>query len=474
MSRIMHAPRARLFDDGATWPTIAVLRWWALTVLGLGTIGVFATRFLPKGATLVVLAVPALTMLVLMLLRPQLGLYAVILCSGFVRFKAGTGTGSAIVASLGCAAMLCACWLINRALHRQRLIFLPPQIIVPGLALAFFVFFSILWGRATLDPRVSMPPTFLRVQIAASLLFFVSIGLLFIGADLLRDRRARNGIVAILIAIGLFALPFQAIGVYIPIYNVFGLFGVWFVALCWGQALANDRLPPPLRWLLGAAAIGWVAIQLSRERDWVSGWFPPLIALVLVTVILRPRIGLPALATSLALAFIYQDTLNALMISEEDQGSLGGDFGRFGLWARGLEVLQDHLVFGTGPAGYALYYVSLVPDKAMSMHNNYMDILAETGVFGLLSFVALLIGLGWLGYTTLPTLREPSDRVACAAALAGLVAVAQGMMLGDWVIPFVYNQTIAGFDHAAYTWLMFAVLCGLWAQQHRPARGADA
>jgi hypothetical protein len=36
------------------------------------------------------------------------------------------------------------------------------------------------------------------------------------------------------------------------------------------------------------------------------------------------------------------------------------------------------------------------------------------------------------------------------------------------VIPFVYNQTIAGFDHSVYTWLMFAVLCGLWAQLRNP------
>jgi hypothetical protein len=68
----------------------------------------------------------------------------------------------------------------------------------------------------------------------------------------------------------------------------------------------------------------------------------------------------------------------------------------------------------------------------------------------------------------LPTLTDGSDRATCGAVLGALPAVAQAMMLGDWVIPFVYNQTIAGFDHAAYTWLMFAILCGLWAQGRDP------
>ena len=46
-----------------------------------------------------------------------------------------------------------------------------------------------------------------------------------------------------------------------------------------------------------------------------------------------------------------------------------------------------------------------------------------------------------------------------------------GMALGDWVLPFVYNQTIAGFDHSAYTWLMLGAFCGLVAQHRFAAEG---
>ena len=439
-----------------------------LIIAGLGLISLISFRLLAKGITISVLALAVAIVGLLIFVRPQLGLYTVIVCAAVVRVTVGTGTGSAIVASLGVATLLCLCWIAHRVMHKERLNYLPKQIAIPGLMTIFFTFFSLLWGRATLDPRIAMPETFIRVQLAASALFVVSIGLLFIGADLLRERRARNWIIGGIIGLGLVALPFRILGVNMPLLGVAGLFGMWFIVLCWSQALANDALPSALRWLLGVAAIAWLVVQLLLQRDWTSGWLPPLFALLLVTIILRPRQGWPLLGVVLVLAISFQSLLMDLVSSEEEQGSLGGDFGRFELWARNIELLKDHLLFGTGPAGYALYYVSLSPDKAMSTHNNYIDIIAETGIFGLLSFLVLLSALGWLAWRTLPRLTNGSDRAACAAATGGLVAIIQAMTLGDWVIPFVYNQTIAGFDHSVYTWLMFALLCGLWAQLRDP------
>ncbi|MEJ2557924.1 MAG: hypothetical protein P8186_17195 [Anaerolineae bacterium] len=36
------------------------------------------------------------------------------------------------------------------------------------------------------------------------------------------------------------------------------------------------------------------------------------------------------------------------------------------------------------------------------------------------------------------------------------------MMLGDWVLPFAYNQTIVGFDHSVYTWLFLGGMVSLY------------
>jgi len=36
------------------------------------------------------------------------------------------------------------------------------------------------------------------------------------------------------------------------------------------------------------------------------------------------------------------------------------------------------------------------------------------------------------------------------------------MMLGDWVLPFAYNQTITGFDNAVFTWIFLGGVAGLY------------
>ena len=100
----------------------------------------------------------------------------------------------------------------------------------------------------------------------------------------------------------------------------------------------------------------------------------------------------------------------------------------------------------------------------MSTHSNYVDTLAQFGIPGSIGLLGLLGSLSVAGVGALRRLDDERDRVACAVALAGLPALAVAMTLGDWLIPFVYNQTIAGFDHSVYSWLMLAMLTGLIAQ----------
>jgi hypothetical protein len=46
------------------------------------------------------------------------------------------------------------------------------------------------------------------------------------------------------------------------------------------------------------------------------------------------------------------------------------------------------------------------------------------------------------------------------------------MALGDWVIPFVYNQTIAGFDYTIESWLGIGMLVALDAISRLPVAEA--
>ena len=144
-----------------------------------------------------------------------------------------------MVASLIVALGLLVAWFAHRALYRQPVLLLPSWVMRFSALLCGATIFSLLWGRVTLDPRVVYPPYFIRVQLAAAGLVCVSVGLLFVGADLLRGRSARTALISAYCAIGFAALPFRLLAAHAPLLNAAGLFGVWFVALCWGHAIGR-------------------------------------------------------------------------------------------------------------------------------------------------------------------------------------------------------------------------------------------
>jgi O-antigen ligase len=219
--------------------------------------------------------------------------------------------------------------------------------------------------------------------------------------------------------------------------------------------------------VLAAGAFGWLGMAVFVEGDWVSGWIPALVGFMAVTVFLRPRTGVLLVIACVVLVAAYNSVFYSMLVTQQEQdGSLGGEFGRLQLWQRNLAVIEGRYYLGTGPAGYALYYVAFVPDQAMSTHSNYVDTLAQFGVPGVVGLLGLLGSLWVSGIRALRRLADERDRVACAVVLGGLPALGVAMWLGDWLIPFVYNQTIAGFDHSVYSWLMLAMLCGLIAQVH--------
>ena len=118
-------------------------------------------------------------------------------------------------------------------------------------------------------------------------------------------------------------------------------------------------------------------------------------------------------------------------------------------------MLPTTRVFGMGPAGYAAYNMFYHPIDARSTHNNYFDVLAQTGVVGFVCFVWLLSRFVRVGLSIRKSFagKRNFEEMFALATLGGCFGVIVGMALGDWVLPFAYNQTISGFDNAQFTWV---------------------
>jgi hypothetical protein len=99
----------------------------------------------------------------------------------------------------------------------------------------------------------------------------------------------------------------------------------------------------------------------------------------------------------------------------------------------------------------------------MATHSNYIDILSQTGVVGLFFCLWFLGALAWMGYQLHLRLRGHADfsEGLASATLAGCIGCVVSMALGDWMFPFVYTQTIAGFDYAVYSWVLLGAMVAL-------------
>jgi O-antigen ligase len=191
------------------------------------------------------------------------------------------------------------------------------------------------------------------------------------------------------------------------------------------------------------------------ETDWLSGWLPLLIGILVLCWFRAKRLFVVVLLAYAAAGVVAGASIvDAQVGGSESQGN----FLRLDLWAQNLEVTQGRYLLGTGVAGYAPYYGTYVPDRALSTHSNYLDIFSETGIVGSVCFVWFLGATLRVGLDVRRRWRSGFGAGYANASIAALCALTVAMALGDWVIPFVYNQTIAGFRYTVHTWLFLGGL----------------
>jgi len=122
-------------------------------------------------------------------------------------------------------------------------------------------------------------------------------------------------------------------------------------------------------------------------------------------VLLAVLLGL-AMLLALRVAKLPESMGGLYELSEILHGRVQDSFGsyRLGVWRNTLLMAREHLWTGTGPNTfvYAMYQQLQqeglsYPETFDSAHNQYLTILAENGLPGLMFYVAFLVGALWLG-----------------------------------------------------------------------------
>jgi len=415
----------------------------ALPVLGLLTTRISPLFVIAAGAGLVI--VPAV------FLNLQTGLGLILLTATATDWYVSKGITPALILT----ALLAAAWLAQRMVLRRRLDLVKSPVMTPALSFILVAVISLPWGKAMADPFLRDWPGVELIQLAQLAVLVLSPVALILTANLITTKRhlkmlvyAYIGLTTIGILADFLRLPFRL--------NLRGLTSTWAVSLLYGQLLFNRKLSKWLR-LAFIPVIGvWLYIRFFLGITWKSGWLPVVISMGVITLLRSKKLFLLLLVLLLIWVFVSYDWWQEIWIIEDAESG-----NRFDKWAFLFrhQSTRGHLLLGTGPFGYALYFMTYFPSNAASTHSNYIDILLQMGVVGCVVLAWLMGAIASVGYKLRATpIEDPFISGFVSSALGGLAAVLLAMALGDWFTPFVLNQGLHGFSWTVNSWIFLGAL----------------
>lgn len=407
---------------------------------------------------------------VLFLKKIEYGVLGLILAAFFIRISLATGTASRVPASLVLAFVVLAVWLVDM-LMRKRFRLYPSSTNVPLLLFVLVAILSMPWSWLFWRPDLflwrsaqSSGTPFEIVQVAALSVMVMLPAVYLIALNVIRDPKWYKYIFIIVVGIGLPELIQRQTNIFPRLGGISlsgpGLYQLWLTGLVYAQVLFNDKLNKWLKLFFILLIGGWLYWTFVGRVSWLSGWVPMGVVLFVITWLKSKRLAL-LLALLALIPFIlrFDYYYDRVIVSSQQE-----DFNRFWLWRTivfDLTLSRADALLGTGPAGYAPYFQTYYPFQGMSAHNNYVDIIAQTGLLGFTFFVWFLLAVLKAGWDNTKKLTDPFLRSYNIGVLGAFVGMLSAMMLNDWFVPFAYNSTIGAYDWNVYSWILLGTMVGL-------------
>lgn len=407
-----------------------------------------------------------------LLYKPYLGLPALVAAALVMPLNIGTGTEVSLNAVTLLIPVVAVFWLLEEVRRGQiRIVSSPVNRPLMLFLLANLI--SLIIGRATWDPLISINSNFLLVQLAQWGIFVLSALAFWMTANLVNSQTALWQLTGIFLLLAgglaiLRAVPGAAglVEGFTTIAFIRAPLWILLAAVAGGQLLWNRQLSLKWQLFLVATLLAALLYAFVQQQEAASNWVG--LGAVFATLLwLRfPRLRGPALllivvlaVTGVAFPAVYR------FAGGDAEWALSGD-SRLTLIQRVVEVTMRNPVTGLGPAAYRPY-ANATPlvyenifwiDPRINSHNNYVDLFAHGGILSLALFAWFAWEIARLG----ARLRRCFTTGFAAAYVNGVLAAGAGalvvMALADWILPFVYNIGFPGFQASVLVWLFMGGL----------------
>lgn len=443
------------------------------------------TAFISPLIALIMASVPLLAVLISGLSSGlQFTPVYILFAAAFLPFYLSTGTMSVAVDSLILTGAFVVLWFLRMMLVEKEIRLKRLPINKPVLGFIVAVPISMIWSVIFRDPLVITWDSFVLVQLAETAVMILLPACMLLVANVVKDLKPLKYMVVLFLLVGVIGYLYET-RYNLGLQRLFdaiklevktgGLFTLWLVCMAIGIAIYNEKLAIPVRVLLLSLGGIWVYYRFWQNISWMTGWLPSLCALFVLFYMRSKKLIFLFILLFLVLIVVkYDFFVEAIFAEQMESGTT-----RLMAWSTNIGLSLKHFVFGTGPGGYAAYYMTYLPDNAMATHNNYLDIFAQTGIVGIGFYLFIFYRLVTIGLRLCKRVRGRSDFVDAMshAIFAGLVGCIIAMGFGDWMIPFPYTQGIASFDYIVYSWLFLGtllVLDNLYPSSAAGSRELDA
>lgn len=390
---------------------------------------------------------------------PPLGLMALVFAALLISFEVGTGTGTGVNVVVALIPLLLGVWIVDMVVRRRKISFVNSRPIYPLVGIAFV---SVLaFGIGQLPWFVYAKGAPLKSQVAGLAIFLLSVAAFILVANLIKDLGWLKRLTWFFLLLGTIYMLVGAIPTlngllaeFLPRGGGGSLLYVWIVAITISQLLINRKLAWYWRILLiGLLGLAFY-VAIGLQFDWKSGWVPAIAVLWVVIFLRNPKIGILIALFSL----IFLRDIPSFIISSDEYSYTTRLIAWEIIWK---EIVKVNPLLGLGPANY-YFYTPLYPILGYSVefnsHNNYIDIVAQIGLLGLVCLLWFVLEMVILGWGLLKKVEDGFSRAYVVGVLAGLAGTLVAGMLGDWIFPFVYNVGVRGVQASILGWIFMGGL----------------
>lgn len=364
--------------------------------------------------------------------------------------------------------MIAVWWLGRIRPPREPLV--PSPVNHPLLLMIPVAFLSLVWNLGGADPNVPAQHVKLAVSVGQVLLIAWPVGLYFVTANAVRDVGTMETIMKLVVVM---ALPSLLLPLLPGPWRTYVGWSVYFCLVASPYCFAlSFETPSPLKkfglWLVAILPIVY-GVSIGKAFLYLTG----VTALAVVAALKGRRVLLAAVPIAAggyvllvaATGSYLPGPLQALVDIEVQQQSWGGRAGRLALAADTLAIWARHPLFGVGPGNSWPYMhrYSVIDTP----HNQYLNLLLELGIAGIVCFAWFIVAAFRAGIDTLRRASSGFRRnlvIAWFALFSGMVVSG---LTGDFIFHSIRNGGLEMFSGYYLQWVFLGMVASLAELERR-------